>query len=139
MVMRALKLAGKAGTGTEKRGGWLASRHLRSMVTRLAVLVAAGAVVIGLHAGPAAASSSWVYNQHYGYVPTLCQSGCGTQGTALWVPNGTAVTMYCWVDAGTTAGNYASNRYFWMYISGHPGLWFVQSSYVYYQTTVKEC
>lgn len=83
---------------------------------------------------------SYLYNQHGSSVPTgFCPNlSC----TNLWLRNGTAVRMVCYVDMGiNTTGNYTSNRWFYVTFSnvfGSRSQW-VHSSYVYYQIRVSYC
>jgi len=111
----------------------------KKVAVALSSLLLAVVALVGFST-PASATAPLLYNQSSTSVPTLCQDqGCGTQGTAYWAPNGTNVTMSCYADVGNYTGNYTSNRYFFVYISGKTGRWFVHSSYVYYQTTVGPC
>lgn len=116
-------------------------RPARRVVAVLAMLL--GSLVgLALTASPAqAAGPSYIYTQPgASSAIALCQSGpCGNVGDVTFPQNGVQATMQCWVDGNTMTGNYASNRYFHITIQGMPGVWFIHSSYVYYQTTVGRC
>lgn len=88
---------------------------------------------------PAAASASWVHNQKGPTVLLTCDQACGGTGRAIYVNNGTSVNMFCYVDAGWWTGNYATNRWFKVWVAGRSGLWFTHASYVWYQTSVPRC
>jgi hypothetical protein len=115
------------------------------MTRRVAVVTAAAAAAAGAviaAAGPAAAAGpSYIYTQS-GRPAALatCYSACGATGRPIYPANGTSATMYCFWDSSTsTDGNYSSNQWYEVYINGEPGLWWIHSSYVYYQTTVPYC
>lgn len=85
--------------------------------------------------------SSYIYTQP-GRPSALatCWSGCGTTGRPIYPANGTSTGMICWWDSSSSYdGNYPSNRWFHVNITGQPGQWFIHSSYVYYQTKVPPC
>jgi hypothetical protein len=116
-------------------------RPVRRLAATLAMLT--GALIgLALTTSPAeAAGTSYIYTQP-GASPAiaLCQSGgCGNVGDPIFPQNGVHTTMQCWADAGNYTGNYTSNRYFHVTIQGMPGVWFIHSSYVYYQTSVGRC
>jgi hypothetical protein len=109
----------------------------------IAAVSVAAAVAGGLAVGSPvlAAGPSYVYTQPGApSAVALCRpaSGCALN-TVVYPANGTNATMVCWLDGTPTAGNYSSNRYFYVTLAGQSGQWLIHSSYVYYQTTVGRC
>jgi hypothetical protein len=102
---------------------------------------AAAAISVAI-AAPANAGSSYIYTQSGRPAAlALCNNGyqnCGGIGS-FYPSNGSGANMLCWTDQNYYNGNYNSNRWFVITIDGHPGQWFIHSSYVYYQTSVGHC
>lgn len=106
-----------------------------------AAVVGSGALALA-SVGPAtAASTSYIYTQpgHY-QAWAMCESAsCGLGRSIGGIRNGTAAHMLCWESGNTYNGNYATNRWFIVTMNGYAGEWWINASYVYYQTSVPHC
>lgn len=122
------------------------TQRVRAMRPRTLLRSAALAAVLASGIGaataaPASATGTIIYTQpgHSAALAT-CYSACGGTGRAIYPGNNTSASMFCYWDGSSSyTGNYASNRWFETYISGQPGLWWIHSSYLYYQTSVPPC
>lgn len=120
-------------------------RSFRRVSALVAGVVLAGSVAV-VGATPASASgySSYIYTQPGRPVANaMCvlDFAC-TYGSIIQIPNknpATKAEMLCWFDNNTVDGNYSTNKWFAVLISGQPGEYIMPASYVYYQTNVSEC
>ena len=103
----------------------------------LLVALAALALLVAPSAGLASSGTSYLYNQRGSSSLVYHYQG----GNFVYLPNGSAVHMLCWFDSTQfyTFGNYYTNRTFDVTVNGRSGTYAVNSSYVYYQTSVGPC
>lgn len=89
---------------------------------------------VNVQAGAAARFDPFVGNNLAGWVTP--------DASLWWVSNTQESYVSCYADGGWATGNYASNRWFKVYVhltSGVTSWYFVHSSYVYNQTRVPAC
>jgi len=117
-------------------------QRIRNIVTTAAIPAAASAMLLTMTPQAQAASNSYIYTQpgRPNALATCWNApACGTEGSPIYPANGAITHMICWGDDGWYDGNYDTNRWFVVTINGQPGQWFINASYVYYQTTVPAC
>jgi len=87
-----------------------------------------------------AASPTIAWNQRGAYSPAYGLPN-GIANVSELIPNGTRVTMICWLDNpnGYYYGNYGSIRWFYIVSFATGRYEYIPSSFVYYQTTVRRC
>ncbi len=123
----------------------LPRRWMRALAVVAAIPALAGAAMIG-SATPQAQAQ--IRPDFASFISTdagrpaavaVCSEACGTLGRTIEPANGTGAGMICWETVSSFDGNYTSNRYFIVNISGQSGEWFIHSSYVFDQTSVPNC
>lgn len=108
-------------------------------IAAIALTPAAPALASANVIRPAITYSSLVYTQPGRPAAyAICETSCGQYAT-IYPNNDTGAHMVCWIDSNNYDGNYTSNKWFYVDLSGWPGEWFIHSSYIYYQTSVPEC
>jgi hypothetical protein len=115
-------------------------QRIRNIVATAAIPAAASAMLLAVTPQAQAASNSYIYTQSgRPHALATCWEACGSEGRPIYPANGTITHMICWGDDGWYDGNYDTNRWFVVTVNGQPGQWFINASYVYYQTTVPAC
>lgn len=115
-------------------------QRIRNIVATTAIPAAASTMLLAPQAQ--AASNSYIYTQPgrpHALATCWNAPACGSEGRPIYPANGTITHMICWGDDGWYDGNYDTNRWFVVTINGQPGQWFINASYVYYQTKVPAC
>lgn len=114
--------------------------RMRNIVIAAIAPVSVAAILAGTAPLAEASSNSYIYTQSgRPSAIALCNQACGSIGHPIYPANGTIAHMLCWEDLGWYDGNYNTNRWFIVTVNGQPGEWFINSSYVYYQTSVPHC
>lgn len=113
--------------------------RLRKLIVALAALtMLVGPIVTDF--SPADASHSGVYVRNYrGSTVAMRYAPTSLTNVKVWIPNGTAFQMICWVDHQNFTGNYTSRRWFYGQEYSRGSYGYVHSSYVFRQIRVPHC